>query len=156
MKKILLFLALSTSLLMAQSLKVGSALSILDNYEYETPKGRIMKVPAKSKLILVAFEKDTGALVNDYLNTKGKYYIQKHHAVFIADINKMPTIITNMFALPKMKKYRHLLYLHYGKEFQKVVPQKSDKVTLLRITDGKVTNISYATTKLDIQKAIEE
>ncbi|MDQ7062123.1 MAG: hypothetical protein Q9M43_13795 [Sulfurimonas sp.] len=155
MNKILLLLALSVSLFAVEPLKVGSSLSLLDNYEYETPKGRMMKIPAESTLLLFAFEKDTGALVNDYLRTKNQYYIQKHKAVFVADISKMPTVITNMFALPKMKKYKHLLYLHYGKEFRHLVPHLDDKITLIRFTDGKVTNISFATTRKEIQEAIE-
>ena len=156
MNKILMFLIASALMLSADSIKVGSSLSILDNYKYETPHGRIMKVPSKSKLVIVAFDKDTGALVNNFLNTKGKYYLQKNHSIFIADINKMPTVITNMFALPKMRKYKHLLYLHYGEEFQNVIPHQDDRLTLLRVKDGKISMIYYARTKEEIQSAIEQ
>ena len=156
MNKILLLLALSVSLFGVESLKVGSLLSTLDDYEYETPKGRIMKVPPKTTLVLVAFEKDMGELVNDYLDTKDKFYIQKNKAVFISDISKMPKVITNMFALPKLKDFKHLIYLQYEDNFRKLVPNEKDRVTLLYIENGEITNIAYAKTIKDIKEAIEK
>ena len=156
MNKFLVFLISSVMFLNASPLEVGSSLSVLDNYKYETPHGRVMKVPSSSSLVIVAFDKDTGTMINDYLKTQGKYYLQKNHAIFISDIHTMPRFITNMFVLPKMKKYKHLLYLHYEKEFHKIVPRQNDKATLLRFVDGKITRIYYATSKEDIKIAIEQ
>lgn len=156
MNKILLLLSVMASLILAKPMTINTSIGMLDNYKYETPKGRIMKVPSKTRLVIVAFEKDTAAVVNDYLITKSKYYIQKHKAVFIADISKMPMVITNMFALPKMKKYKHLLYLHYGKKFQKNIPRREDKITLLEFKDSKLSKIMFATTTGDIKRAIEK
>lgn len=156
MTKILMFLISTAIVLSANSLQVNSSISLLDKYEYVTPHDRKMKIPHESKLIIVAFEKDTGALVNDFLNAKDKYYLQKNHSIFIADIHKMPTVITNMFALPKMKKYKHLLYLHYGRDFAHVVPSKDDQLTLIEVKNRKVTKISFTRNINDIKSAIEK
>jgi len=156
MKKIFAILSLGVALLNASSLQVNSELKELNNFKYETPQGRQMKVPKSTRLIVVAFEKDTGALVNDYLKTQDPMYMPKRNAIFIADINKMPTIITNLFALPKMKEYKHLVYLHYQEEFQNFVPHKEEKLTLIQIKDGKVENISYISTKDELKAAIEK
>jgi hypothetical protein len=156
MYKIFTILTLSLSLLNASSFGVNSELSELNNFKYETPQGRQMKVPKSASLVVIAFEKGTGALVNDFLNTQDPFYMSKHRATFIADINKMPTIITNMFALPKMQKYKHLIYLHYDAQFQDFVPHKEAAVTLARIKDGKVEDISYITTVSELKAAIEK
>jgi hypothetical protein len=156
MNKFLLLLSLGFVALSAQMLKVNSDISMLDNYKYETPQGRPMKVPHETKLMIVAFEKDTGATVNNFLNTKGKYYLQKNKAVFIADIHAMPDIITKMFALPKMKKYKHLIYLHYKDKFQKNTPNKDDKITIFGVQDRKITSISYISNIKELQAAIEK
>ena len=156
MNKFLVVLSLSVAILSANQLKVGSALSELNSFKYETPRGRQMRIPKKPNLVIVAFEKDTGALVNEYLSTKGPLYLPKNRSVFIADIHEMPTIITNMFALPKLQKYKHLIYLHYNDKFETVVPHKDKKVTLLHVKDGKIQNISYISTKKELQKAIEK
>lgn len=156
MNKFLLLISLSFVVLSAQTLRVNSPITTLDNYSYETPEGRPMKIPHETKLIIVGFEKDTGATVNDFLNTKNKYYLQKNKAIFIADIHAMPSVITKMFALPKMKKYKHLIYLHYGKEFQKNTPYKDDKITILRVKDRKIFDISFISTPKELQAAIEK
>ena len=156
MNKFLLLISLSFVVLSAQMVGLNTPISTLDNYSYETPEGRPMKIPHETKLIIVGFEKDTGATVNDFLNTKNKYYLQKNKAIFIADIHAMPSVITKMFALPKMKKYKHLIYLHYGKEFQKNTPNKDEKITILRVKDRKISDISFISTPKELQAAIEK
>ena len=109
----------------------------------------------QDKTLAVQIQK-TDSLVNEYLKTKSSLYLQKKRSIFIADIHEMPTLITNMFALPKLQKYKHLIYLHYSNKFQAVVPNKKEKVTLLHIKDGKIQNISYISTKKELQEAIEK
>jgi len=156
MSKFLTALIVSAAILGATPLTINSPLNILDSFKYETPTGRQMKIPKKTKLVIVAFEKDTGALVNEYLDTQSPFYLPKNNTIFIADINKMPTVITNMFALPKLQKYRHLIYLHYGEKFQSVVPNKEQKITLLHIEDSKIKEISFITTQEELKMAIEK
>ncbi len=156
MKKILLLLSLSFGLFASNQIQVGSSLNDVRSYKFETPTGRKMKVPNKSKLIIVAFEKDTGALVNEYLSTKEPQYLVKRHSIYIADIHKMPTIITNMFALPKLRKYKHLIYLHYDEDFQEIIPNKEEQVTLLYIENKKIVKISFIKTTQELQTAIEK
>lgn len=155
MLKILLALSITLGVLVAAPIKVGTPLYKLNSFEYETPHGRKMRVSKKTTLVIIAFDKDTGRLVNDYLDTKSPYYLQKKHAVYIADIHKMPDIITTMFALPKLQKYKHLIYLHYGEIFSQDVPTKNEKVTLLYVRNAKIDKISFITTKKELQDAIE-
>jgi hypothetical protein len=155
MKSIFIILSLSFAILSASSLKTGSHISEFNSYKFETPTGRQMKIPKKTNLIIVAFEKDTGALVNEYLNTKEALFLTKKRHIFIADIHEMPTIITNMFALPKLQKYKHLIYLQYDNKFKKNIPNKSNMITLLYIKDKKIEKISYISTKKEFQKIIE-
>jgi len=156
MYRYLLPLIFSALIVHADFIKIDSPLSRLDAFKYETPQGRQMKIPKKSKLIIVAFEKDTGALVNEYLSSKSPFYLLKHRCIFIADINKMPSIITNMFALPKLKKYKHLIYLHYSDKLQKVVPNTEKMITLLRVEESKIKEISYISTKKELKAVIEK
>lgn len=156
MNKFLSALILSSLFLSADSIKIGSALSALDNFKYETPTGRQMKIPQKTKLVIVAFEKDTGALVNEYLNTQSEFYLLKNNSIFIADIHKMPSIVTSMFALPKLQKYKHLIYLHYDDKFQNMISNKDGKITLLRIEDSKIKEITLISSQQELKAAIEK
>ncbi len=156
MHKLVILLLFDFSLLGADLITVDSPLNQLNNFKYETPQGRQMKVPKSTELVVIAFEKDTGALVNEFLNTQDPFYMPKRRAVFIADINKMPTIITNMFALPKLKKYKHLIYLHYEDQFQNALPHKEEQITLLHVKDAKIERVSYVSTQEELKAAIEK
>ena len=100
--------------------------------------------------LVVSFEKDTGKDVNEFLSSKDKDFLKNHHAAFIANISGMPSIITKMFALPKMRDYKHSVLLIYDEEDKRFVSQEG-KSTLYRLENGVIKSISYIT-KEDLEK----
>lgn len=103
--------------------------------------------------ILVSFEKDTSKDVNDFLASKDKNFLKEHNAAFIADISGMPSIITKLFALPKMKKYNHKILLIYDEDDNKFSSQEG-KITLYKLDNGVIKSISYIT-KNDFEGAFK-
>ena len=53
--------------------------------------------------------------------------------------------IGRMFAIPKMKKYSHRIILADDAGLIARFPQQAGKVTVLKISGGKVTSITYWT-----------
>ena len=156
MHKLFLFFVLSALALNADFLNVSSSITKLNEFKYVTPQGNEIKIPKDVKLIIVSFEKDTGALVNEYLNTKSPDYLQKHNSIFIADINKMPSVITKMFALPKLRKYKHPMYLNYDEKFEQSILGKEEMVTLLHVENSVIKHISFIVRKEELKAAIEK
>ncbi|MEK6658503.1 MAG: hypothetical protein AABY36_02340 [Campylobacterota bacterium] len=156
MKKILFFVIFSISILNADFLQINSYVTRLNEFKYVTPNDVVVKITKDVKLVIISSQKATGALVNEYLDSQNSDYLQKNRAVFIADINKMPTIVTKMLALPKLRKYKHPIYINYDERFDEVVPNKEDRVTLLYIENSIIKNISYISTKEELKKAIEK
>jgi len=156
MKKILVALGLCLTLLTASPLQTGDLINSFSKFKFETPQGRQMKVPKSTNLVIAAFEKDTGKLVNAYLDTQNALYLPKKRVIYIADIHNMPSLITSMFALPKLQKYKHPIYLHYDEEFENFLPHKEEKITLVRLKDKKVVSISFIATTQELKAAIEK
>ena len=156
MRGYFLLFVLFISLMRADYLDVGSSVEKLNKFEYENPNGVRLKIPKETKLFIVSFEKDTGVFVNDYQKIKNPDYLDKNSAVFIADINKMPSIITKMFALPKLRKYKHPIYINYDENFEKVVPSKEDMTTLIFVKESKIQKISYISEQKELKAAIEQ
>jgi hypothetical protein len=155
LKLLTILLAFFSLVSAADMLKVSSPVSRLDEFTYETPFGEKVKIPDGTKTLIISYEKDTGRLVNKYLNSKYPPYLARYNAVFIADIHDMPSIITKLFALPKMKKYKHTIYLHYGDKFSEFVVPRDEKVTIVKIKDKKVESIKYISTVKELKEAIE-
>jgi hypothetical protein len=156
MYKLFLFFSLCFSVLNADFLHVDSPSARLSDFVYKTPNDAVVKIPKDVKVIIVSFEKETGALINGYLHEQDAAYLKEHSAVFIADISKMPSVITTMFAIPKLKKYKHPIHINYSEGFDTVVPAKEEMVTLLFVENAKIKEIRYVATKEELRTAIEE
>ncbi|MDD2653210.1 MAG: hypothetical protein PHX44_09200 [Sulfurimonas sp.] len=156
MCRLFLFFSLCFSALNADFLHVDSPSARLSDFVYKTPNDGVVKIPKDVKIVIASFEKETGALVNSYLQSQDTAYLSEHQAVFIADISKMPSVITTMFAIPKLKKYKHPIHINYSEGFDTVVPAKEDMVTLLFVENAKIKEIRYAATKDELKAAIEK
>ena len=156
MKKVLILMALAITIVSADVLKISSTLSSLNKFEYENPQGEKLTIPLNVKTIIISYKKETGKLINKYLISKHPTYLDELNAVFIADINKMPSVITTLFALPKLRKYKHTIYLHYADKFAEYIPAKDEKITVIKIENQKVISIFYITTKNELIKALEK
>lgn len=156
MNKFLLLIICSFMGLSASMLSVGSDISMLDEYKYETQKSLPIRIPHETKLVIIAFKKATGKTVNEFLETKEKYYLEKNKTVFIADVHKVPRWVTNVFTLPKMKTYEHPIHLHYEKEFTKHIPKKKKQITILHIKDRKIVKLEFISLAEELQAIIEK
>ncbi len=104
--------------------------------------------PAETKFLLVSHDMETGKKANAALNALGKDYLGTKKAVYVANIHGMPGI-GRMFAMPKMKKYVHRIILGDDAALIAKFPEQKDKVTVLKLSDGTVTSVSYWTPGLE-------
>ena len=95
-------------------------------------------------------------VVNGYLEHKSPNYLQENNSIFIADIHNVPSLLTSIFVLPTLRGYKHSIYLHYGEEFENTIPNKEGKITLLHFENEKIINISFISTKQELQLEIEK
>lgn len=100
--------------------------------------------PAETKFLLVSHDMETGKKANAALNALGKDYLGSKNAVYVANIHGMPGI-GRMFAMPKMRKYVHRIILGDDEALLAKFPEQKDKVTVLKLDDGKVNSITYWT-----------
>ena len=98
--------------------------------------------PAETKYLLVSHDMETGKKANAALNALGKDYLGNKKAVYVANIHGMPGI-GRMFALPKMKKYNHRIILGDDAALIADFPEQKGKVTVLGLSNGKVTSVEY-------------
>lgn len=140
-KKTFLIVCFITSVFGSSSFSVGDKIgnfSLLNQFdEKQTIDGSV-------KTMLVSFEKGTGADVNEFLSKQSTDFLKQHHAVFIANISGMPMVITKMFALPKMRGYKHPVLLIYDENDTRFKSQE-EKTTLYRLEEGVIKSIEFIT-----------
>ncbi len=138
MKKIVT-LSLVFSVMLFAGFKVGDTfptLHLSNQFEKQTD------VTNKTRYILMAFEKDVSVETADFFKKQPKGFLEKKHLLYISDISSMPSLITSMFALPKMKKYPFPVLLindDRGEQFDK----KDGVLTRYTLKHHKITAIDF-------------
>jgi predicted transcriptional regulator len=120
------FLALSA---IASSLTVGNTLPTLkikDQFEKEHV------VDANIKTIIFSATKSEGTTIKEFLLTKDKDYLTTNKAAYIADITGMPSIITSLIAMPKMKGYPFSVLL-VDESNKNLFPVKEDMISVISL-----------------------
>lgn len=139
MIKKLLFVAILATALFSNSFDINSNVSSLtleDQFEKEHT------LPSDTKMLIVSSEKNTSAALNEFLASKEEGFLEKNKTVFIANLSGMPSIITKIFALPKMKKYNYSVLLIHDED-DKRFSYKEEKLTIYTIENGIIKAIKY-------------
>ncbi len=152
MKKVIISLLVALSV-WAAPYKVGQSVMPLDLLDQHGKRSTLKAMP---KTLIMAFEKGTGATVNEYLTVQEKGYLAKHKAAFVADISQMPKFITESFALPKMRKYTHRVLLIQDEEQGLNFPYQEGKITIMKFRGNFLTKVDFIDNESDLKKAIEQ
>lgn len=77
------------------------------------------------------------------------------NVIYIADISGMPSIISKLFALPKMKKYSFPVALDKEGEITSTLPSKEDNASLINLDNMKITEVQFFDTAKSLEKALK-
>lgn len=131
MKRLLLLMCLLPGL--AHALEPGDRLApwtLLDQHE------RPYTLTPDTRVLLVARDMQGAKLVKAALAEQPAGYLEARGAVFVADIERMPAVISTLFAIPAMRGYAYRVMLdRQGRVAERyAVPDSS--VRLMRLDHG--------------------
>lgn len=131
MKRLLLSMCLLPGL--AHALEPGDRLApwtLLDQHE------RPYTLTPNTRVLLVARDMQGAKLVKAALAEQPAGYLEARGAVFVADIERMPAVISTLFAIPAMRGYPYQVMLdRQGRVAERyAVPDAS--VRLMRLDHG--------------------
>jgi len=141
-KKVLLLAVFATALF-SNSFNVNSNIG---SFELADQFEKKHTINSDIQTIIFSSEKDTSAALNEFLASKEKGFLEANKTVFIADISGMPSVISYLFALPKMKKYNYNVLL-IEEEGDKRFLKQEEKLTVYKLENGVVTSVEYVSGK---------
>ena len=142
--KILITSLLLISTLFAE-LKVGEAfpaLTLVDQFDTKTEIQR-----KGSATLLLSFEKDVSSSIKKYIDSKEKDFLAKNNIMYISDISSMPSFITSMFAIPKMKKFDFKISLINDEKEALFLDRKEGKVTVVTLKNNIIKTLNFVKAK---------
>lgn len=119
-------------------------LSDLNQFSFEDAYEQTVTMPNDTKLVLISFDQKGNTIASEYLNKQTSNFLNQNHLIYIGDIHKMPSLITKLFARPKMQKYNFTIYLFNQEGLDKIIPYRKGKVTILEFDKtSKLINIHF-------------
>lgn len=147
-KKIGLILGvLSIAILWCSNALATSVVSVGDEFPQLNVTSQFDKafsIDATTKRVLFSASKPASNLVGDFLETRTPDWLSQASTLYVADIHKMPRMITRMVALPKMKKLSYDIFLGRTAGALSQLPAQEGCVTIIDVAALKLANIRYA------------
>ncbi|MFP5519150.1 MAG: hypothetical protein ACLGGX_04560 [Bdellovibrionia bacterium] len=116
--------------------------------------GKEQTIPQDTKLVIFAADMDGYKLAREAFEENKIEDLSAKKVFFISDISKMPALISKMFAIPKMKELKFQIFLDKDGTLTKDFPREEKKLTLLKLTEGKVTEKNFTDKKEELIKAL--
>ena len=136
----------------AETLNLGARLpSIVLNDQFD----QSVLIDSNTQWIVFSQEKSVNAFVSDYMNEQGAQQIRQRGIVYVADISGMPSLVTRMFALPKMRKLSVPIGLARDSKTLANIPRRNGAATVLRLRSGVVQNIIFANNPAQLKQSIQ-
>jgi len=126
-------LLLSLLPLLANALEPGEKLApwtLLDQHD------QAYSLDAGTHILLVARDMDGAKLVKAALAEQPKGYLEARDAVFVADIQRMPALISKLFAIPAMRDYNYRVLLDREGRVASRYPGQEGQVQWLQLREG--------------------
>lgn len=151
--KFFVVLLLSLLPLWAQAVEVGERVApwtLLDQFD------QAYTLDDQAQILLVARSMDAAKQVDAALQGQPKGYLEARHAVFIADIQRMPRLIAKLFAVPAMQAYNYRVMLDRDARIAPHYPGAVDKVRWLQLDSGKLIAQHEYSSADELRQALEQ
>jgi hypothetical protein len=145
--------ALASGAAAEEPLAVGDALA---PFELDDQHGESRRVDESVRAIVLSRDMQAGDVVEAALAEDGAEWLARHHAVYMADISRMPKLVTRMFALPGLRRRRYPMLLDMEGELSARFPSAEGRPTVLRLDAGVITSIQYADSAEALRAAVED
>ncbi len=124
----------------ADQLAVGAEVPPLTlNDQYDQP----LSISKDTRLLLFAVDKPAADLLNAFLERQSPDYLDENGGVYLLDISGMPRLITQMFALPKMRKRPYRILLARESGTVAFLPRRQNAATVITLDNGVVKGVHF-------------
>ena len=137
----------------AQAVEVGERMApwtLLDQFD------QAYTLDNQAQVLLVARSMDAAKQVDAALQGQPKGYLEARHAVFVADIQRMPRLIAKLFAVPAMQSYNYRVMLDRDARIAPRYPGPVDKVLWLQLDNGKLVGQYEYSSAAALRQALEQ
>ncbi len=147
MMKIIMIITLLASNCFSANLK---AVEFLDQFDVKT------NLDESTQWLLFSDDKAVSEKINNVLAELNMTDLKSQKGMYVADISKMPALISAMFAIPAMKKYAYKVALDKEGALTSAWPKEKAKASMLVLKKLEIVSVEYADRAEAIKKFIQD
>lgn len=110
----------------------------------------------QARILLVARNMTGAKLLNAALEGKPKGFLEARQAVFVADVSRMPAVISTLFAVPAMRDYQYRVLLDSQSRVASRYPAAEDQVLWLDLNRGVLRDSRTFSDAQALRQALEQ
>ncbi len=137
----------------AMALEKGERLlpwTLLDQFD------KAYTLDQQARILLVARNMTGAKLLKAALEEKPKGFLEARQAVFVADVSRMPAVISTLFAVPAMRDYNYRVLLDSQSRVASRYPAAEDQVLWLDLERGVLRDSRTVTDAQALRQALEQ
>jgi hypothetical protein len=150
-----LFLSLPALLPAALSAEVLGPGHTLRDLEFKDQHDRLHRLSENLRFLVFSADMGGSRLIQAWMKDRNDDYLKAQNIALLADIHRMPYLISKTIALPRMRNYTYSLLLIQDEGRGSIYPQQPEAVTVLVLKRLTVESIHYATTPAELQTIID-
>lgn len=127
----------------------------LSPVNFEDQHGDTVTFDASVNWLIFAHHNKGAKMTKDAIDQVEISDFTAHQGLYVADISKMPTLISKMFAMPAMRKFEFNVALDKDGDLTQHWPKQDDKVTLITLDSLNLVNVQYVDSTEEIITFIE-
>lgn len=137
----------------AMALEKGERLlpwTLLDQFD------KAYTLDQQARILLVARNMTGAKLLKAAMEEKPKGFLEARQAVFVADVSRMPAVISTLFAVPAMRDYNYRVLLDSQSRVASRYPAAEDQVLWLDLERGVLRDSRTFTDAQALRQALEQ
>lgn len=151
-----LFFSLLFLLPVALSAELLGPDQTLTDLEFEDQHGRRHTLSEDLRFLIFSADMDGGKLIHRWMQDRNDEFLARQGIALLADIHRMPFLISKAIALPRMRDYSYSLLLIQEEDRGSIYPHREGSVTILVLNNLAIKSIHHASTVDELQTVLDK
>jgi hypothetical protein len=105
-------------------------------------------------IVVLTRDMDAGNVVKEALAHEEQRFLDERRVVYVADISRMPALVSRLIAVPRMRDRRYRIFLDREGEIVPRFPVTDGKPTVVYLEKGRVTRVVHPADAAELRAAV--
>jgi hypothetical protein len=126
----------------------------IEPFSLEDQHGTVRHVDAGTRVVLFSRDMDGGDVLKRALEGVPEGFFAARGAAYVADISRMPGLVTRLFALPSMRRRPYPMLLDRDGATTARLPDAEGQATLIFLEDLRIERVVHAARPEELCEAL--